>query len=207
MPSRGEPGGPALGRGQRRVAEASHAALRGHEAGAVAHEVGEDVALGILDHGAVRHAQRQGLAGGAIAEVAHPGTAVATMAVRCVVVGEQRGGLGVHDQGDVTAVPAVATVGTTQGLELLPLHGGHAVPSMPAGNVQDHPVHESRHGRLSSELLGTTRAVVTSLAQIAVFRRWSTVRVNHCGGGGPQWPTPAGALNYWGITPPVPSAE
>ncbi|MFB9070098.1 hypothetical protein ACFFX0_02370 [Citricoccus parietis] len=36
--------------------------------------------------------------------------------------------------------------------------------------MQDHPVHESRHGRLSSELLGTTRAVVTSLAQIAALR-------------------------------------
>ena len=145
----GEAGGLALLRGQGRIAQSSQSAFGHHIAGALADHVGQDVALPVLDHGAVRHGQHQRLTVLAVTEVALAAVAVAGVTMRCMVVGQQRGGLAVHHQGDVAAVAAVAAVGAAEGLELLPLHRDAAMPPGAAGDMQDHAVHESCHDCLS----------------------------------------------------------
>ncbi len=106
-----EAGRLAAGGGQRRVAEAAPAALRGDVRGAVADQVGEDVARLVQDDRAVRHGQDQVLAvlAGAVAALA--GLAVGGLAVRGVVIVEQRRDRLVDGQDDVTAPAAVAAVG------------------------------------------------------------------------------------------------
>ncbi len=141
----GEPGGLALLRGQRRVTEATLASGRGDEFRSFTHEVREDLTVLRLDDGAVGYGEDQRLAGLAAAPVAHPVAAVGGVAVGCVVVVEQRGGLAADAQDHVAAVAAVAAVGPTEGLELLTLDGHAAVTARTAGNVQDYPVNEAGH--------------------------------------------------------------
>ena len=145
-----EAGRAALLRGQRGVAEAADAAGGGDVFGAFGHEVGEDVAVLGLDHGALGHRKDQGFAVLAAAPVAHAGAAVGGVPVGGVVVVEQGGGLGVHAQDDVAAVAAVAAVGTAEGLELLAVDGDTAVAAGTAGYVQYYPVYKARHVDLLS---------------------------------------------------------
>jgi hypothetical protein len=67
------------------------------------------------------------------------------VAVRCVVVIKQGGGLGIDAQDDVAAIAAVAAVGSTEGLELLALNRNTAVAACSAGYVKYYPVYEGRH--------------------------------------------------------------
>ncbi|MCY1236190.1 hypothetical protein D9M72_488350 [compost metagenome] len=66
----------------------------------------------------------------------------------CVVIVQQRGGLGVNTQDDVAAITAVAAVGTAQGLELFAVDGDTAVTAGTAGYVQYYPVYKARHVNL-----------------------------------------------------------
>jgi len=67
------------------------------------------------------------------------------VAVRCVVVIKQGGGLGIDAQDDVSAVATVAAVGSAEGLELLALNRDTAVAACSAGYVKYYPVYEGRH--------------------------------------------------------------
>ncbi len=147
-----EAGRLAPGRGQRRVAEATAAAARQHEARARAHEVGEHLAVRRLHDRAVRHGQHDVLAVGAVAVRALAGLAAGGLAVRAVVVVEQRGGVGVDDEHDVAAATAVAAVRAAERLELLAVHRRAAVATVTSGDVQHDVVDERRHGDLLREV-------------------------------------------------------
>jgi hypothetical protein len=58
---------------------------------------------------------------------------------------EQRVLLGVDDQRDAAAVPAVAAVGAAERLELLPADRDAAVPAVTCLQVQHDPVDERGH--------------------------------------------------------------
>ncbi|GAA3304300.1 hypothetical protein GCM10020295_55080 [Streptomyces cinereospinus] len=109
-------------------------------------QVGEDVARLVQHHGPVRHRQHQVLAvlAGAVAALA--GLAVGGLAVRGVVVVEQRGDRLVDGEDHVAAAAAVAAVRSAQRLELLTVDGGTAVTSVTRGDVQFDAVHEGGHG-------------------------------------------------------------
>ena len=100
----------------------------------------------VQDDGAVRHGQDQVLAvlAGAVAALA--GLAVGGLAVRAVVVVEQRGDVLVDDQDHVAAASAVAAVRAAERLELLPVNGGAAVAPVTRGDMQLDAVHEGGHG-------------------------------------------------------------
>jgi hypothetical protein len=144
----GEAGGLALDRGQRRVAQAALAAGGRDELRTLAHEVGQDVAVLVLDHGAVRHGEDEVLPLVAVAHVALAGPAVLGRAVGGVVVVEQGGGLPVHAQDHAAPVAPVAAVRAAERLELLAEDGHAAVPAGTAGDVQDDAVYETGHGGL-----------------------------------------------------------
>src|SRR5690625_3598600 len=122
-----EPGSLAPRRCQRRVAEPATTARGGDEPGAGADEVGQDLAVAGLDDGTVRDGQDEVLPALPVAQVPRALGAVRRPAVGRVVVAQQRGGLGVDLEDDVAAPAPVPTVGATEGLELLPAHGGDAV--------------------------------------------------------------------------------
>lgn len=138
--------GLAAGRGQRRVAEAAPAALRGDVRRAVADHVGEHVARAVHHDRAVRHRQDQvrTVLAGAVAALA--GLAVGGLAVRGVVVVEQRGHGLVDDEDDIPTPSTVAAVRAAERLELLTVDGGTAVASVTRGDMQLDAVHEGGHG-------------------------------------------------------------
>ena len=82
-----------------------------------------------------------------------PGLPLRGLAVRAVVVVEQRGGVRVDDEDDVAAAAAVAAVGAAERLELLAVDGGAAVAAVAGGDVQHDAVDERGHGA-SSVVLG-----------------------------------------------------
>ena len=148
LPQQREAGCLALRRGQRGVAETAPAAAGDHHRRAGTDEVGEHVALAVLDQGAAGHGQDEVLAVGAVAVRAGAMTAVLGLATRAVVVVHQRGDVGVDLEDDRPAGTAVAAVRTTERLELLAVHRGHAVATAPRSDVQRHVVDEcgERHG-------------------------------------------------------------
>ncbi len=158
LAQQGEAGRDPPGAGQGGVAEPAAAAGGDDEPGAVAEHVGEDLALGGGHDGAVGHAQLDVVAVGAVLVPALADAALLRGAVRGAVVLQQRRDLGVDDEDDVAAGTAVAAVRAAQRLELLAVHGGHAVAAVPAADVQGHAVDELAHGDLrGSVVLGITR--------------------------------------------------
>ena len=141
-----EAGGLSLGGGQGEVAASAGAALGDDDAGALPHEVGDDLTARVLDDGALGNGQDEVLAVSTAAPVPHAGGAVAGPLVRGAVVAQQGRHPGVDGQDDVTAMTAVAAVGPGQGLELLTVHGGATVAAVAAGHVEDHSVNEAGHG-------------------------------------------------------------
>jgi hypothetical protein len=144
-----EAGRLTAGGGQRGVAEAAAAALARDEGGALAGQAGEDVPGLVEDDGAVRDGEHEVLAVLAGPVVTGAGLAVRGLAVGVVVVVQQRGHGLLDDEDDIAATPAVAPVGAAQRLELLTVHGGHAVASVTRGDMQLDAVHEGRHGGAS----------------------------------------------------------
>jgi hypothetical protein len=135
-----EAGRLTAGGGQRGVAEAAAATLARDEGGALADQVGEDVPGLVEDDGAVRDGEHEVLAVLAGPVVTGAGLAVRGLAVGVVVV--------VDYEEDIAAAPAVAPVAAAQRLELLTVHGGHAVASV-------HPRrHASRRGPRRSSWWG-----------------------------------------------------
>jgi hypothetical protein len=143
-----EPGGLALGGGQRGVAEPAAAALGDDQLGAGADQVGQQLAVLVAHDGAVGHGQHHVLAVGAVAVAAGAVAPVLGTALGAVVVLQQRRHRGVDPQDDRAARAAVAAVGTAEGLELLAVHRGHAVAAAAGADVQRHAVDEGRqcHG-------------------------------------------------------------
>ena len=116
------------------------------ELGAGADQVGEHLARGVGDDGAVGDREHQVGAVGAVAVAAGAVAAVLGPALRAVVVVEQRGDVGVDPQDHRAAGAAVAAVGAAERLELLAVDRGDAVAAAPRGDVQRHPVDEGRDG-------------------------------------------------------------
>ena len=142
----GEPGGLALGAGQRGVAEPAATALGDDELAAGAHHVGEHLAVGGHHDRAVGDGQHQVGAVPAVLVVTRTVAAVLGLAPRAVVVVDERRDVGVDPQDHRAARAAVATVGATQRLELLAVHRGDTVAAAARRDVQRHPVDEGRDG-------------------------------------------------------------
>lgn len=145
MPRRAKPGALRRCEASEELPRPPIAAGRGDELGAGLHQVGQHGAVAVLDDRALGDGEHEGFAGLAAAPVTHAGTAVAGVAVRRVVVLEESGDLWIDPEHHVSAVAAVAAVGTTQWLELLPMDGDTTVSPIAAGDVQDHTVHKARH--------------------------------------------------------------
>ena len=77
--------------------------------------------------------------------VAHAEPAVAGVAVRRVVVRQQRRDLRVGDEHDVAAVTAVAAVRAGERLELLAADGDASVAALARAQVERHAVDEGDH--------------------------------------------------------------
>ena len=71
---------------------------------------------------------------------------VRSMLVRAVVVLQQGRGLVVDAQNHRATITTVTAVRAAQRLKLFASHGDATVASATAGNMQDHAVHEFRHG-------------------------------------------------------------
>ena len=140
-----ETGGLALLRGERRVAESADAAGCRDEAHARLDEVDERLAVGVFDDRADGDRQFEALAERAGAVVAHAEPAVAGVAVRRVVVRQERRDLRVGDEDDVAAVSAVAAVRAGEGLELLAADGHASVAALARAQVERHAVDEGDH--------------------------------------------------------------
>ena len=171
LPEQGEAGSLAAGVGQRGVAEPALAALGQHHAGAGADEVGDDPAVGRADDRSRGNAEDAVLAARAAAVAALARLAVAGLLVRAVVEVQQRVHAGVDLEDDVAAVAPVAAVGPAEGLVLLPMDRGHAVPAVAGGHVHGHTVDESGHLR---RLLAVKRRERTSPKARALV--WRNVR-------------------------------
>ncbi len=140
-----EAGRPAGLRRQRGIAQTAATAGRRDHAGTRTDQVGQHLAVLGQHDGAVRDAELQiGTVGtvlvGPLALLAMGGRRV-----RAEVEVQQGVHTRVHDEDDVAAATAVAAVRSAQRLELLPVHGGTAVPAVTGGNVDHHPVDESGH--------------------------------------------------------------
>ena len=132
-PKQRESGRLALDRREGGVAEAPAAAGGDHKLGALAHQVGEHLAVLRHHDGAVGHGEPQVVGARAVAHVSRALPAVVCLAVGGVVVVEQGGHLGVDVDDDGAAAPAVAAVGAAEGLELLAVHGRDAAPALACG--------------------------------------------------------------------------
>jgi hypothetical protein len=77
--------------------------------------------------------------------IAHTGTTVVGVAVRCAVKAEQRGDLRVGDQNDVATVSAVTAVWPCQRLEFLAANGDASITAVAGTKVQRHLVNKSCH--------------------------------------------------------------
>ena len=127
------------------VAEPTATALGHDEARAGTDQVGDDVAVGVLDDGAAGDAQLEILAIAAVPHVPLTRCTVAAAAVRGVVVLQQGRRGRVDHQDHVAAASAVRAVGAPERLELLTMDRGAAVAAVTARHVQHHPVDEARH--------------------------------------------------------------
>ena len=141
-----EPGGLALGGGEGGVAEAAAAAGGDDQGGPVADEVGQRRAVLGLDERAVGDGQDQVLAVAAVLVVTGALATVVGAALRAVVVVDEGRDARVDLEDDRPALAAVAAVGTTERLELLPLDRGHAVATSSGREVQRDLVDERGDG-------------------------------------------------------------
>ena len=127
------------------VAEAT-ASTAGDDIGrAIAREVREDLTLAIEDHGAVGHGQDDVIPVSTVAIRALARLATRGALVRAVVEADEGGHAGVYDEDDIAATPAIAPVGTAEGLELLTVDRGAAVSAVASGGMQVDPVDEGGH--------------------------------------------------------------
>ena len=141
-----ESGGLALAGREGGVAQATPATGGDDDLGAGPDQVGQDLAVLVAHERAVGHLQQQVVAVGAAAVVAGTGLAVAGLAVRLVVVVDERRDVLDHAQHHVAAVSTVAAVGAAEGLELLAMHRRHAVPAVARSDVERHLVDEAGDG-------------------------------------------------------------
>ena len=72
--------------------------------------------------------------------------AVLALAMRAVVVVDQRGDVGIDAQDDRPAGAAVAAVGTTQRLELFAVDRGHSIAAPTGGDVECDSINKCGNG-------------------------------------------------------------
>ncbi len=137
----------ALVREELGVAAPTLAALRAEPAVAGVDQVGQQVALEVVDHGAFGDVDLEVGAGVAVALLAHAVHAAGGTAVRVVAERQQRGHVAVGDEPDVAAVTAVATVGAAAGHVRLTPERDAAGAAVTAPNVQLCFVDEPGHDR------------------------------------------------------------
>ena len=141
-----EPGRLALGGGERGVAQAAAAALGGDEPRPGADQVGENLAIGSLDHGPVGHTHDQVSALGAAPVGSGSGLAAARPPQRPAVEVEQRRRAGIDLDDHIAAAAAVTAVRAAERLELLPVDGRAAVAAVACLHPQLGLVSELGHG-------------------------------------------------------------
>ena len=105
--------------------------------------------LGISHDRAIRNRQHEVGTVRAAAMAARSGGTAAGLAVRLVVVVDERGDVLGDAQDHVAAMPAIATVGAAERLELLPMDRRDAMPAVATGDVQRHLVDEAGNGHRS----------------------------------------------------------
>ena len=141
-----ESGRLALGRCQSRVAETALSARGDHEPHARLVQVDELVAVGILHHGSHRNQEHEFWPIAAVAVVPHARAPLVGLAVRSTVEAQERRGLRVAHEDDISAVAAVAAVGTGKRLELLALYRNTTVTAVSGVEVKSYLVYEGSHG-------------------------------------------------------------
>jgi hypothetical protein len=85
-------------------------AFGNHESHSGFVEVGDQLAVGVLDHGSNWNRENYVFTGCSIAEVTGSLSAIATLLVRAEVVFEQSGYVWVGDQADRTAVTTISAI-------------------------------------------------------------------------------------------------
>ena len=156
--------GLALRGGQRRVAQATKAALSRDEPGARDGQVREHLPLLVVDHGAGRNFQDEVLAARTIAPVACAIRATAGLDVRTVVEVHERVDLRGDLEHDIATVATIAAVGAAQRLELLAVDGRTAVSAVARLQVEHHAVNKACHGNPSG--IKNQRKLDASLVEI-----------------------------------------
>ncbi len=141
-----EAGRLALGGGERGVAEPTATSGGDHQRRAVAHQVGQHVAVRVLDQRAVGDGEDEVLAVATVLVVAGALAAVLGATLRAVVVVDEGRHAGVDLEDDRAALPTVAPVGAAERLELLTVHRGHTVATSSGCEVQRDVVDERGDG-------------------------------------------------------------
>src|SRR5690606_14104611 len=160
------------------VAQATATAVRGHEAGAGAHEVGEDPAVAVEHDGAVGDLQDEVAAVGTVAVAAGALGTVGRLGVLVEVEVEQGMDVAVDFEDDVATVASVTAVGAAERLELLAVDGGAAVAALAGADVQHHPVDEAGHGWTFSRP-----------------KKNMVINATRAGQGVRPWPAPIGSMS------------
>src|SRR5699024_11327252 len=114
-----EAGSLALRRGQGGVAGSPAATCGSGEFGAFVDEIGDDVAIGALDHRALGHGDDEVLPVGTVAQIALADPPAVGAQVRTAVQRQQCGRLSVDAEDDVAAVASAGTVGGAARFALL----------------------------------------------------------------------------------------
>ena len=133
-------------RRQRGVPEAAPPAQRHHNLVHLA-EVGEQLPGAVVgDHGARRHRQHDVGAVRAVAVASHTWLAVGCLPLGLAVVVDQGGQALVDAQQHRAAVPAVASIGPAERLELLAVHRDTAVSTVAGAHSEPSAIDEGRNG-------------------------------------------------------------
>jgi hypothetical protein len=109
------------------------------------HQIGEDLPIGGHDDGTGRDPQDDLGAIGTIAVIALARLAVSSSTMRPMMKLKKGRDVGIDDELYVAAMTAIATIGSAEGFELLPMHGHTAVTAISTGNVEDDTIDEGRH--------------------------------------------------------------
>ena len=108
-------------------------------------KVYEHRSFAVFDNRAYRHRQNQIGCAESAAVVAHAWAAIIGPAMRCAVVAEQRGHLGVTDQNDVPCIATVATIRAREWFELFPAHRNTTVAAVSGAQMEGDLIDEGCH--------------------------------------------------------------
>ena len=134
--------GLALRTRERCVSFAAHAAFGNDKFHAGFKQVGNEIALGILDYRANWNRKFDVCSGSAISEVTGTITTIATAAVRVKVIFQKRGDVRICDQGNASAVSAVCSVGACQWFKFFAVNRDATVAAVAGAQVKGNLIYK-----------------------------------------------------------------